>query len=173
MAKGILMVILSIISLPVLSNSKTLIFPVFTEINKALLSDYSIFTSISRDNILLSYSEKEEKFIDEKVIIFNRSTIPTEEVLNYTYRYLFSDVHSSCQKKNDTNVINESFMSVYVNGTKYVTGDKSEPINFDSSDGSGFESRNDILELKNEERISSESPLTCEGEVNFLVELYL
>lgn len=61
MAKGILMVILSIISLPVLSNSKTLIFPVFTEINKALLSDYSIFTSISRDNILFILLRKRRK----------------------------------------------------------------------------------------------------------------
>ena len=173
MVKVILIFLLSLVSLPALSSSKTLIFPVFTEINKALLSNYSIFSTLSRDNVVLSYSEDDNKFMEEKVLIFNRSTIPRDEVINYTYRYVFGEINSECIMKGSSDIVNQSFMNVYVNGNRYITGDKSEAINFNSVDDNGFESRNDVLLLKSEGKFTNEAPLKCEGEVNFLVELFL
>ncbi|MBE3897542.1 hypothetical protein [Vibrio parahaemolyticus] len=170
----LLIIILSVVSQPAFSaGSKSLIFPVFTTINKALLSDYTIFSDLSRHNIVLSYSEVNEKFLDEEVIIFNRSTIHQDEPANYTYRYIFKNIKSGCYNASDSDIVNESFMGIYINGIKYTSGDKSEPIDFNNVDDYGFESRNDILTLKNEEKIMGGIPLTCEGEVDFLVELYL
>ncbi len=171
--KGIKSCILISLSFSFFSESKVLIFPVATEINKGLFSSYSLSTVVSKDSINVRFSDLEKKFLTEQVLIENTSNIYEEENSINSYRYVFDVVDSYCYEKDSNEFNNQGFMDVFLNGVKYESGDITIPISLDGTNKNGFLYKNDILELKNDKKIETEIPLTCEGEVIFKVELFL
>ncbi len=155
------------------ANSKSLVFPISTTINKALLSEYNVSTHLSRDDIRLIYSHEDKNFKAESIVVSNKSNIPIDEELDFVYRYSFNEISSSCKIMGSEVTSNIDFISVYLNGVKHTSNDVSDSISFDSYDYDNNMYKEDIIEIVPTGVLLGESPLYCEGEVNFIVELYL
>ncbi|MGR5445576.1 hypothetical protein ACPV47_11800 [Vibrio jasicida] len=176
MTKNKLLTSLSVIfsmSISVHGNAaETLIFPVSTTINKALLSDYSITTSLNRKYIPLTYNAEDEKFIDEEVYVTNQTNIPDSEPETYRYNYFIDELVSQCES--DSVVYYQNFMELYINDVKFESNEQLDtPFSLTGVDGNSFKNATDKFTLKTGIAIPNDKPLYCHGHVNYVVELFL
>ncbi|HDM8224805.1 TPA: hypothetical protein P0E24_002348 [Vibrio campbellii] len=154
------------------SAAETLIFPVSTTINKALLSNYSITTSLNRSYVPLTYDADNEKFLDEDIYVTNQTNIPDSEAETYKYNYFIDEFVSQCES--DTDVYYQNFMELYINDVKFESNEQLDtPFSLTGLDGNSFKNATDKFTLKTGIAIPKDKPVYCHGHVNYVVELFL
>ncbi|MFB1076386.1 hypothetical protein [Photobacterium damselae] len=154
-------------------GGESISFPVSTEINKALLSNFTISSALNRDFIPLIYDNDSERFRDEEVSIIVKTNIHESVNENYSYKYTIENLESSCSINSVK--LYQDVIDLYINNEKFISNEilSDKSFAFSELDSNNLKQNTDIFTLKTNRKIPRSKPVFCTGHVDYVIELFL